>query len=395
MHPYKSSASTTNLNKGKIISKPTVRGLHGEGDGARPKKPETPSRKIKIEKNTPQPSLKSASVAEITPTKTPIKRISTISTNSSEKYGTPRPFNETPKKQLCDQDFTDCKNSRFFLRCALKMSRVDTKTQRELIKKQKNQITQMEMEKDVLTKLMKSESLKREETQQECQLLKRNVDLLELENGQLNEEIQDLSKTVDRYRSQLKTVETEKIILTEQSQRMQETIEKNKSEKIALTEKISLRDDDINIQKLLITKLKAINEEIERNLCQARANYAIREKKYVHLKGQFKKQLEANNYLSLQLISVQQENQNASIRSEKLETQLNDYIESCATLKEVQESLKREVLDVSQQLEVEIKRQWLQKAKRIALLSFGALGKLMLVILPAYMERPVKFYFFY
>lgn len=51
------------------------------------------------------------------------------------------------------------------------------------------QITQLEMQRDVLGQLRISESQKREEIQSECQKLRKSLEVLEMENCNLNEVI--------------------------------------------------------------------------------------------------------------------------------------------------------------------------------------------------------------
>lgn len=80
-----------------------------------------------------------------------------------------------------------------------------------------------------------------------------------------------------------------------------------------------------------------------------------------------------------------------SFKVEDLETQINDYINSCEILKDVNAELEQEVQDISMELEEEKKRTWLTNTKQFALLSLSALQKIAHVGVQAYLDGSANF----
>ncbi|XP_050303096.1 cingulin-like [Anthonomus grandis grandis] len=352
--------------------------------GRKPERVNTPCKQKEV-------LVKSASVAEITPTKAK-KRLSMRSVDDNiEIYATPRLLSDFEEKLFCLQERNTCRVYRRLMLLAWRKSRDSAKAKDELLKKQELQILQLDLQVDVLNKLREAESQKREEAQTECQKLKKSIDLLELENGQLNEETQNLQTTLEIIQNELKVAKAENNFLSDQSTKLQEVIGKKKSENRFLEEKVKLYDEEKSTLRSMVSNLECKIKFLEKNLKTTEQNYRMKENKYTQLKCEFKKQLDTNKSVTKQLEDLKNEKINVSIKVEDLESQLNNYIQSCELLKEANVELNQEMHEMSIELEEEKKHNWLKNTKHFALLSLSALQKVADVVLPAYLDGPANF----
>ncbi|XP_066246330.1 early endosome antigen 1-like [Euwallacea similis] len=333
---------------------------------------------------------KSASVAEITPTKTTKERLLIASTevSSVKIYATPRPLNPKPKKMFCSQERNSCRIYRRLMLLAWRRSRAIVKELKGKTEKQQIQIVQLELQINVISQLRISESQKRKETQSECLKLRQGSEFLEIENGQLIESLQNCREMV---KNELKVAKAENNFLSDQSTKMQEIISKKNSEKKLLQEKIMFQADEISNQKELLQGLQDKLKLVQKSLKIVEANYEIQEKKYAKLKCEFQKQLDKNTSVMKQLRSLQEEKITLSLKTDRLEMQLTDYIRSCEELKDENAELKQEVYNMSIELMEEQKHNWVQKTKHFTLLSLSALEKIAHVVITFYLDNHVSF----
>ncbi|XP_066152502.1 ERC protein 2-like [Euwallacea fornicatus] len=371
----------------------------GQRDGALELKLETALAEMRPEKQIPTKTWtpinkqflqKSASVAEINPTKSTKRRSSIASTevSSVKIYATPRPLDPKSKKMFCSQEQNSCRIYRRLMLLAWRRSRATAKDLKGKMEKRQIQIVQLELQINVISQLRLSESQKRKEVQSECLKLRRDNEFLEIENGQLIEKLQNCRETVE---NELKAAKADNNFLSEQSTKMQEIISKKNSEKKLLQDRIMSQAEEISSQKELLQALQDKLQFVQKSLKIVEANYGVKEKKYAQLKCEFKKQLDRNSSVANQLRSLQEEKITLSLKTDRLEMQLADYIHSCEAVKSENAELKREVYDISIELMKEQKHNWVQKTKQFTLLSLTALEKITHVVFTFYLDNHICF----
>uniref|UniRef100_A0AAR5Q3V2 Myosin tail domain-containing protein n=1 Tax=Dendroctonus ponderosae TaxID=77166 RepID=A0AAR5Q3V2_DENPD len=311
--------------------------------------------------------------------------------SSYEIYATPRPLTGMNKRKLCTKERTACNVYRRLILLAWRRSREAARSAKELTKKQELQVGQLELQIDVLSKLRVAEGQKREEAQSECQKLKRNIEVLELENNQLVEETENLHISYDILHNELKVAKAENNFLSEQSITFQNLLGKKKAEIEVLEEKVRHYEEEISAQKVITNNLQKRLQEAEKNLKTSAIHYRIKENKYTQLKCEFRKQFDMNTSMSSELQSLKDEKLKISMKVDDLKSQLNDYIQSCEVLKDMNSELTQKVEDMSVELKEEKRHNWLRNTKHFALLSLSAFKKIAHVVIPIYLDGRGRF----
>ncbi|XP_030763558.1 protein MLP1-like [Sitophilus oryzae] len=405
-------------SSGKECSTP--RG-YGEGDGFRQnissrkrvpvssarkfnaRSPKDPTMRLKLEtalkemtgkraESTPkrgqQCLLKSASVAEITPTSSKSKKrlFEATPDNSFEVYATPRFLDKSSVRRRCQNERFTCAIYRHLILLAWRRCRKSLSNAKDSIQRGEHQVSQLNMQINVLNELRDSEGQKRDETFAECKKLKKSIEILELENTQLIEEIQSHQMTMEILQNELKVSKSENNFLSDQTIKLQDVVDKMRSERKSLEEQLNLQKHDLSSQKKISAKLEAALQKFEKNFQTAELKQKTAEAKYAQLKCELQKQADTNSSLCEELQSVKEEKLDISLKVEELESKLDEYIESVENLKEINEELAVEMKEMTMELEEEKKHAWLRNTKEIALLSLSALQKIAKIILPAYLE---------
>ncbi|KAH1026549.1 hypothetical protein HUJ05_000202 [Dendroctonus ponderosae] len=107
--------------------------------------------------------------------------------------------------------------------------------------------------------------------------------------------------------------------------------------------------------------------------------------------SEFRKQFDMNTSMSSELQSLKDEKLKISMKVDDLKSQLNDYIQSCEVLKDMNSELTQKVEDMSVELKEEKRHNWLRNTKHFALLSLSALKKIAQVVIPVYLDGPGRF----
>lgn len=98
-----------------------------------------------------------------------------------------------------------------------------------------------------------------------------------------------------------------------------------------------------------------------------------------------------NTSMSTELRSLKDEKLDISLKVDGLESQLNDYIQSCEVLKDVNSELTQEVANMSMELQEKKRHNWLRNTKHFAQLSLSTLRKIAHVVIPVYLDGRGRF----
>ncbi|VEN57301.1 unnamed protein product [Callosobruchus maculatus] len=233
--------------------------------------------KTKIEPKIHNCLVKSQSVAEITPTKgkstgsrrlhiTPLK-LSTLGGDGvvEDADGVPTTLHATPRRHVasssiasrkCGRRWADCAVERRLLLKAWRKTRAD---RNEFVKKAeslKDQVSQLQLQVDVLKNLRNSESDKRKEALTESHNLRRKIELLEAENRQLTEDLKNIRDTLDNTQKNMTLTKGDLKKCSEQLHKVQDVLKRNKEEKMDLKSRISSQEQEIYMQNSIIARLE-------------------------------------------------------------------------------------------------------------------------------------------
>nr|CAH7716402.1 unnamed protein product [Callosobruchus chinensis] len=236
-----------------------------------------PMAKTKIEPKIHNCLVKSQSMAEITPTKsrssgsrhlriTPLK-LSTLGGDGVVKdaNGGETTLHATPRRHVvsssiasrkCGRRWADCAVERRLLLKAWRKTRAERNEFARKTESLKDQVSQLQLQVDVLKNLRNSESDKRKEALTESHNLRRKIELLEAENRQLAEEMKHMRDTLENTQKNMTLAKDDLKRCSEQLHKVKDVLKRNKEEKMDLKSRISSQEQEIYMQNSIITRLE-------------------------------------------------------------------------------------------------------------------------------------------
>ncbi|CAH1985685.1 unnamed protein product [Acanthoscelides obtectus] len=345
--------------------------------------------------------VKSRSIAEITPTKskakgsrpvhvTPLK-ISTLGGDAVVEdttiHATPRrPAAQTstlPRK--CDRRWVECRVQKRLLLKAWRKRRVDRDEAAKKAEGLKEQVSQLQLQVDVLKNLRNSESDKRKEALNECHNLKKNIESLQVENWQLKEELQNIRDALDNTQKNMALTKSDLKKRSEQINKIQDLLKRQKEEKLDLKCKISSQEQEIYMQNNIISRLEQAISTTAVNLQNTENNLRAKEQQFDEIRIKLQNERVRNSSLEEDIVSLQQQKMELESQSIILEEQLEDLEISLDRVKEINETMKGELYEVSLQLCEEQKKNWFNQTKDVAMLSLSTLHKVFDAVLHIYL----------
>nr|CAI5846240.1 unnamed protein product [Callosobruchus analis] len=366
--------------------------------------------KPKIEPKIHNCLVKSQSVAEMTPTKsksngsrrlhvTPLK-LSTLGGDGvvEDADGGPATLHATPRRyaassskaaRKCGRRWADCAVERRLLLRAWRKTRSD---RNELSKKAeglREQVNQLQLQVDVLKNLRNSESDKRREALAESHNLRRKIELLEAENRQLAEELQNIKDTLGNTQKNMTLTKSDLKRCSEQLHKVQDVLKRNKEEKMDLKSRISSQEQEIYMQNSIIARLEQAISSTAVQLQNSENSLRSKEQQNDEIFIELQNEKVLNSSLKQDIVNLQQEKMELESQSRILEEQLEDLEVSLDRMKEINETMKTNLFEVSVRLCEERRKNWLNQTKVAAKLSLSTLHRFFDAVLPIYLENPL------
>lgn len=351
--------------------------------------------------------IKSQSVAEITPSKSkpkkkPIPKLQklNLSGDSSEHdtsslsvtlHATPRPL-EAPlatstssaSRRCCTRDWAACKVYGRLMLCVWRRYKARLQAMSESNGRQQNQISQLELQVDFLKNMRNSECDKRNEALNECQRLKKKMEILELANNNLIEEIKSQQEELMGSKKNIRLVKFDLKKSSEELIQTKDLLKRRKEEKMDLLSKLATQEKKIYNQNSTISDLENALTISENNLHNIESNFRSKQDEFDEICQQLEAEMKLNEKLKTEISCLKNSNVLFQNRSKHLEDELESYISHIEELKEENTSIRIGLEQVATELSVEKKRPWYKNTKELALLSLSALQKIAEVVLPVY-----------
>ncbi|CAH1985686.1 unnamed protein product [Acanthoscelides obtectus] len=247
------------------------------------------------------------------------------------------------------------------------------------------EVSQLQLQVDVLKNLRNSESDKRKEALNECHNLKKNIESLQVENWQLKEELQNIRDALDNTQKNMALTKSDLKKRSEQINKIQDLLKRQKEEKLDLKCKISSQEQEIYMQNNIISRLEQAISTTAVNLQNTENNLRAKEQQFDEIRIKLQNERVRNSSLEEDIVSLQQQKMELESQSIILEEQLEDLEISLDRVKEINETMKGELYEVSLQLCEEQKKNWFNQTKDVAMLSLSTLHKVFDAVLHIYL----------
>ncbi|XP_057672263.1 uncharacterized protein LOC130903904 [Diorhabda carinulata] len=328
---------------------------------------------------------KAQTVAEITPSKTKLKK-KTHSELDLNEHDTRRSesSNAVDASRRCNRDRVVCKIYGYLLVHAWRRCKTRLQTLSDLSGRQLNQITQLEIQVNFLKTMRQSECEKREEAIRLCQLAKNNYNVMKEANSTLIQDLESIQKELSNTKEQLKLTKYDLKNRSEQLAKSQETLIKRKEEKMDLIAQIESQKEEILAQNAIILELQQKQYTTEMNLHNIKSSLEMKENELNEVKQQVETETKNNVLLNDTISSLQKSKFELQEHLEDLEDELQQYISNIEEIQYENVSIREDLEEVKLMLSTEKNKKWIKITRELSLLSLSALKKITKVVLEVY-----------
>ncbi|KAG5866721.1 hypothetical protein JTB14_023864 [Gonioctena quinquepunctata] len=248
----------------------------------------------------------------------------------------------------------------------------------------KLRIHQLEVQVDFLKSLRTSECEKRNEAINECQQLKKKIELLETGNSQLIQESKNTQEELLNAKKNLKLAKCDLKKCSDQLGKLDSHLRKRKEEKLDLMSKVTSQEEELLSQNTTISRLEETLKTTEMNLQNSETNLKTKQGEMAEVLQHLQNEVDSNYSMKEEIGFLREAKINLENHSRFLEDQLENYISNCEELNEENLTIKSTLEEVSRELLEEKKKAWYKDTKEIASVSFSVLQNIAKVVLPIY-----------